>query len=72
MQPLFNAQVRVALGLFKATPLKYLQEESRMYKAEELLSYRQNLFTLKVLQKLASYSSNSLLPPTFRYREVSA
>ena len=43
-----------------------------MYKAEELLSYRQNLFTLKALQKLVSYPSNSLLPPTFRYREVSA
>ena len=49
MQTLFNAQARAALGLFKTTPLKYLQEESRMYKAEELLSYRQNLFTLKAL-----------------------
>jgi ribonuclease HI len=43
-----------------------------MYKAEELLSYRQNLFTLKALQKPASHPSNSLLPPTFQYRELHA
>lgn len=72
LQTLFNSQARAALGLFKSTPLRFLQEESGIPKAEELLNYRQNLFTLRALQKPAFHPSNDLLPSTFRFGEMDA
>jgi hypothetical protein len=58
--------------MFRTTPLRLLQEEAGFLPAEKLLSYRQNLYILRALQKPIEHLVNSLLPPTLRYGELQA
>ena len=57
-------------GLFKTTPIQFLQKEANLPDAAGLLDIRRLEMVLRCLGQVEGHPSRGILPPTFRFGEI--
>jgi hypothetical protein len=70
LQLLLNSQVRAITGLLRPTPLDFLQQESCLPFAKDLLDHRQTRYAVRALSADRDHPTHQLLPTNFRLGEL--
>lgn len=70
LQLLLNSQTRAITGLLKSTPLAFLQQESCLPRAQDLLDHRQTRYAVRALNVVGHHPTHQLLPANFRLGEL--
>jgi hypothetical protein len=70
LQLLLNNQARAITGLLRATPLVFLQGQSCLPSAKDLLEQRQTRYAVRALSADGDHPTHQLLPANFRLGEL--
>jgi hypothetical protein len=70
LQLLLNSQARAITGLLRSTPLTFLQQESCLPYAKDLLDHRQTRYAVRALTADRDHPTHQLLPDNFRLGEL--
>jgi hypothetical protein len=70
LQLLLNSQARAITGLLRSTPLTFLQQESCLPCAKDLLDHRQTRYAVRALTADGDHPTHRLLPTNFRLGEL--
>jgi hypothetical protein len=70
LQPLLNNQARAITGLLRSTPLVFLQVQSCLPSAKDLLDQRQTRYAVRALSADGDHPTHQLLPANFRLGEL--
>jgi hypothetical protein len=70
LQLLLNNQARAITGLLRSTPLVFLQSQSCLPSAKELLDQRQTRYAVRALSADGDHPTHRLLPANFRLGEL--
>jgi hypothetical protein len=70
LQLLLNRQARAITGLLRSTPLVFLQGQSCLPSAKELLDQRQTRYAIRALSAAGDHPTHQLLPANFRLGEL--
>jgi hypothetical protein len=70
LQLLLNNQARAITGLLRSTPLVFLQGQSCLPSAKDLLDQRQTRYAVRALNADGDHPTHQLLPANFRLGEL--
>jgi hypothetical protein len=70
LQLLLNSEARAITGLLGSTPLTFLQQESCLPRAKDLLDHRQTKYAVRALTADWNHPTHQLLPANFRLSEL--